>query len=363
MPDLVISEIARKVLKSPHISDAVRFSWHSGEPMVLDTNYYRNAIKIIKSIREMIGAKSVSIDFDIQTNATLITQDWCDFISEMNGDLLIGVSCDGPAELHNNYRKNWSGRDSHTNTERGMLLLAKNGIKFDVTAVVSPETLNSPEMFLEYFAKFRTHIREFHFNLHDEFYIEDPDSPIIDKYAKRYERFLKRILALLNDDVDNRFVPISNFSSFYNRIFGSSSNAPDYSARAMSRPLKTLSIESNGDVTTFYAGLTKDECSDLKDIYGDGKGFVIGNIIEDDFEDMVKSQKLSIIARDFEKSHRMCEAECEYEALCSGGYNLIKYRRFNSFEATETPECRVHVKTFARTLLDDINLAAVKNEK
>ena len=46
---------------------------------------------------------------------------------------------------------------------------------------------------------------------------------------------------------------------------------------------------------------------------------------------------------------------CGHYDLCSGGYNLIKYRRFGTFDATETPECSVHVKTMVDTLLSHIN--------
>ncbi len=98
-----------------------------------------------------------------------------------------------------------------------------------------------------------------------------------------------------------------------------------------------------------------DECKDLKDLYGDGKGLVVGNILNQSLDDIAHSTKLSKIASDFEESHQACEAECEYFNLCSGGYNLIKYRRFESFSATQTPECFVHVKTFADTLLNDLN--------
>ena len=70
---------------------------------------------------------------------------------------------------------------------------------------------------------------------------------------------------------------------------------------------------------------------------------------------IARSPKLHRIAADFETSHAACQHSCEYFDLCSGGYNLIKYRRFGTFDATETPECSVHVKTMADTLLSHIN--------
>jgi uncharacterized protein len=149
---------------------------------------------------------------------------------------------------------------------------------------------------------------------------------------------------------------------FFNRLFGDSGDRPGYDARTMSLPFRTLSIEANGDVTTFYAGLTLDECRDLRNLYGDEKGFVIGNILQDDLSAIARSPKLRRIAADFEASHAACQRSCEYFELCSGGYNLIKYRRFGTFDATETPECAIHVKTTADTLLAHINSHARRHQ-
>lgn len=352
----VIQKVAENILSSKFTGKHIRFSWHSGEPMVLKPDYYKEAMSIILETNRAINGSNVKVDFDIQTNGTLINEAWCKLILEMEGLLLIGVSCDGPAALHNIYRTNWSGRPSHSSTERGMKLLASNNIQFDITAVISPESLSQPKAFLEYFSKFKSHIREFHYNLHDEFFIEDIESPVINEYANKYKQFILDVLNLISTSPPKHYVAISNFSSFYNRLFIPPNQRPDYSARAMSAPLKTISVETNGDMTTFYAGLTKDECGDLINLFGDGKGFVIGNLLDQSLSDIVTESKFKAIQSDFEISHAACENNCDFYEVCSGGYNLIKYRRFKNFNQTETPECKVHVKTFVETLLHDINI-------
>lgn len=346
-----IASVARRIFESPLLGRRLRFSWHSGEPLTLGVAYYRDAIRIIREERDAILGERFPVDFDIQTNGTLIDQHWCDLILEMAGALTIGVSCDGPAHQHDRHRRNWAGRATHAKTEAGMSLLAANGIPFDITAVVSFESLVEPEAFLEYFGPFAPHIREFHYNLLDEFFIEDPTGEAVEAYAARYRQFVLRLLALMERSDASSIPALRNFSGFFNRLLVPAGKRPAYDARAMSRPFKTLSIEANGDVTTFYAGLTLDECRDVADLYGDGKGFVIGNIYAQDLAAIVRSAKLRQIREDFETSHRACERGCDHYQVCSGGYNLIKYRRFGTFDATATPECRVHVKTFADTLL------------
>lgn len=318
-------------------------------------SYYRMAIETILDIKKSICPPDFRILFDIQTNGTLINQDWCDLLTEYDGLLTIGISCDGPAQLHDRYRKSWAGNPTHKLTHAGMELLCKNNIKFDITAVVSQESLEQPVEFLNYFSQFTEFIREFHFNLHDELFIDSVDKREIERYACSYKHFLRSLLNTISINDREKFPKIRNFTSFFNRIFVDDRDRPEYDARSMSKPFKTLSVEANGDVTTFYAGLTVDECRDLKDLYGDGKGLVVGNILRDSIDDIAESNKLKKISGDFEISHQACEAGCEYYDLCSGGYNLIKYRRYSTFTETQTPECFVHVMTFADTLLNELN--------
>ena len=120
----------------------------------------------------------------------------------------------------------------------------------------------------------------------------------------------------------------------------------------MSHPFRTINVDIEGNISTFYAGLTLDE---IDDVYGDNQGLIIGNLLEQNLEDIACSQKLARIEKDFEVSHKACEAKCDYSSMCSGGYNLIKFKTFGTFEATETPECFIHVKTFVDAILDDID--------
>ena len=305
-----VRSIFQTLLQSRFVRNGFRVSWHSGEPLVLPALYYREAIDAIIETNERIHGDGFQIQFDIQTNGTLISRDWCDLLIEYGGVLSIGVSCDGPALLHDRHRRNWADQPTHRLTQAGMDQLAATAIKFDVTAVVSPDGLDHPVEFLDFFSPYADHIREFHLNLHDEFFLGNQEAALIETYRRRYERFLRSLLDLTGRSP--RYPRIRNFSLFFNRLFADDSTRPGYDARAMCRPFRTLSIEANGDVTTFYAGLTQDECRDLRDLYDDAKGFVIGNILQEDIASMALSPKLRRIAADFETSHAACQRSCEY---------------------------------------------------
>lgn len=353
MSQQTILALFERIFDSSYLGDAFRVTWHAGEPLVLPTSYYREAMDGILAIRDRVKTPDFDVQFDLQTNGTLITQEWCDLFKEYGDVFTIGVSCDGPAMLHDRHRRNWGNRPSHQATAAGMDMLVANGIPFDVTAVVSADGLDYPDEFLSFFLPYAPHIREFHFNLHDEFFIEDERSEVLASYRSKYRAFLRRLLDLsANGD---QKLPIRNFSMFFNRLFANDDERQAYDSRSMSRPFKTLSIETNGDLTTFYAGLTLDETRELRDLYGDNKGFVIGNLLEQPLDDIGHSAKLRHIIADFEVSHAACERDCSYYELCSGGYNLIKHRRFGSFEVTATPECRIHVQATADVLLEHMN--------
>lgn len=353
-----LETIFTKILGSRYLGPDLQITWHSGEPLVLSPAYYAAAIDLIQSIRQQCAATACRVHFSIQTNGTLLNPQWCDLFAQYRDVLSVGVSCDGPAFLHDAHRINWAGKPTHKRTEAAMRLLADRGIAHDVIAVVSADGLRHPEALLAYFAPFAHNIREFHFNLHDDLALERNDAAAIRRYADDYAGFLRRLLKMVDRGPEQGAFPrIRNFSAFYERLFAEGDARVRYDARAMSHPFKSLTVQANGDVATFYAGLDTDDCADL---YGDGRGLMVGNLLREDLERIAHSAKLARIWHDFERSHQTCEAGCEYYDVCSGGYNLVKIKRHGTFDAAETPECRIHVMTFADTMLDELRLGAAR---
>ncbi|WP_218508289.1 radical SAM protein [Variovorax sp. dw_308] len=344
-----IESVFSRILASPYVGETLHVSWHSGEPLVLPPDYYRRAIDRILGLKKQLLPHGLRVRFDIQTNGTLIDASWCEFFKDYRDVLGVGVSCDGPDFLHDAHRHTWAGKPTHRQTVRGMDMLRANDIVFDIIAVVSEKGLAYPREFLNFFRPYAGRIGEFHFNLLDEFTGNAPSPAWTARYAGKYERFLESLLSEIRS-TDDALV-VRNFSSFFEHLLADAEGAAQRTARTLSRPFKTLNIDIAGNVSTFYAGLAEDGC---KDIYGDGRGLTVGNLLSQELEDIARSPKLQRIADDFERSHRACESSCEFASVCPGGYNLVKHNRFGTFEATETPECFVHVKTFARVMLQDI---------
>lgn len=354
MPVETVERVFREIFGSGvPVAPEVTVIWHSGEPLTLDPAYYDACIDRILATAE---DTPVTIRFDIQTNAVMIDDAWCDFFVRHAGHLQVGVSCDGPAAMHDAFRVNWGARASHARTVRGMDALARRGIRYKAIAVVTERTLADPENFFDFFARRRHELRGFHFNILAEADGSEADLRYTAADHERYYRFYRRLLDLCREREDDAFV-IDNFTQGLARILdGAGAHAESSTA-----PLKSLNVDARGNVTTFYAGLSVETEPGL---YGDGRGLGLGNIHETGLAAMAEAPKLARMRADFAASRAACEAACPYHAICPGGFELTKLARHGRFDADETPECVVHVKALADALLDDVDahLAARRRE-
>jgi uncharacterized protein len=116
----------------------ITFSWHGGEPLLAGIDFYRKAVALQKKWcppqRKIING--------IQTNGTLIDEAWCKFFADEQ--FVVGISMDGPEELHNRFRKAKDGTGTYRRTLRGYDLLVLHGIEPEILCVVSAENAGFP---------------------------------------------------------------------------------------------------------------------------------------------------------------------------------------------------------------------------
>jgi uncharacterized protein len=353
MPLSLIERIFTQIFASRFTGNRTVVSWHAGEPLTLPISYYEEAIKTILELKARLGRSDLQLRFDIQSNGVLINDAWCDFFLRHKDIFDIGISCDGPSSMHDRHRLNWSGKPSFAQTVRGMDLFASRGIKYRLIAVVTPDSLSYPEEFIEFFYARRDQINGFHFNFLSEVNSGKSTLHYDDHAIQSHYKFVRKVLEYLRakHEVENPF-KVRNFSQFYAKMFAPENLRGGNTGNETSFPFRTLNIDIDGNVTTFHAGLYVDV---LKDIYGDGFGLGIGNILINTLEEMASSPKLDLMIGDFKSSQSACERECEYASLCAGGYEIAKVKHFGTFDAAETPECRLHVKSLADALLDDLD--------
>lgn len=163
----------------------VLFSWHGGEALMRPLSFYKRVVELQKRY-----ARGVQIDNSIQTNGTLLTDEWCEFFRE-NG-WLVGVSIDGPQEFHDEYRRNKMGQPSFRKVMQGINLLNKHGVEWNALAVVNDFNADYPLDFYNFFKEIGCRYIQF--------------TPIVERF---YPHKDGRHLA---SPMDNGKVPLADFS-------------------------------------------------------------------------------------------------------------------------------------------------------
>jgi uncharacterized protein len=116
----------------------VHFSWHGGEPTTLGVSFFQKAVEL-QLKHKPAGWR---VRNGIQTNGILLDEEWCRFLAEEN--FSVGLSVDGPAELHDAYRKTHGGKPTQAQTMRAYRLLRKMNIPTDILCVVHNLNVRSP---------------------------------------------------------------------------------------------------------------------------------------------------------------------------------------------------------------------------
>ncbi len=122
----------------------VLFTWHGGETLMRPLSFYKRALELQRKY-----ARGRRISNCIQTNGTLLTDEWCRFFKENN--FLVGISIDGPQEFHDEYRRNRQGQPSFFKVMRGINLLKKHGVDYNGMAVVNDYNADFPHEFYQFF--------------------------------------------------------------------------------------------------------------------------------------------------------------------------------------------------------------------
>lgn len=122
----------------------VMFTWHGGEPLMRPLSFYKKAMEYQKKY-----ANGRRIDNVIQTNGTLLTDEWCEFLAQNHW--LVGISIDGPQDFHDEYRRTQTNKPSWLKVMNGIKLLNKHGVEWNAMAVVNDFNADYPLEFYNFF--------------------------------------------------------------------------------------------------------------------------------------------------------------------------------------------------------------------
>ena len=143
MSDEMLEQFTREYIEAQTMNQ-VLFTWHGGEPLLRSIDFYRKALSLQQKY-----AGGRRIDNVIQTNGTLLTDEWCEFFAQNHW--LVGISIDGPQPDHDHYRLTAAGKPSWKKVMQGIKLLKKHGVEWNAMAVVNAYNAYHPLEFYRFF--------------------------------------------------------------------------------------------------------------------------------------------------------------------------------------------------------------------
>ena len=184
MSDEMLEQFTREYIEAQTMPQ-VLFTWHGGEPLMRSIDFYKKALALQKKY-----ARGRRIDNVIQTNGTMLTDEWCEFFAQNNW--LVGISIDGPQEYHDHYRLITTGNPSWQKVIHGIELLKKHHVEWNAMAVVNAYNADHPLEFFHFFKDNGCQYLQF--------------TPIVERLTKHQDG---RTLASLADDKE---IPLADFS-------------------------------------------------------------------------------------------------------------------------------------------------------
>jgi uncharacterized protein len=148
MPDDILEDyIVQHINASP--DQVIRFSWHGGEPTVLGLNAFRKIVALQRK-HQPAGRRIAN---GMQTNGILLDEDWCRFLAAEG--FAVGLSLDGPREMHDRYRVTRDQKPTYEQTMRGYELLRRHRISTDILCVVNAENVRFPAEVYRFFKQIK----------------------------------------------------------------------------------------------------------------------------------------------------------------------------------------------------------------
>lgn len=322
MNEEVLEKFIRDFITSQP-QQTIEFVWHGGEPTLLGIEYFRKAITLQK---KYAGEKEILNSF--QTNGTLITDEWAEFLAENH--FLCGLSIDGPKKFHDNHRRFPNGQGSWEKVVECARLFRKHGVEFNTMSVVNASNSKEPATVYEFLKSIGSRFMQF--TPIAERIALDPANPlsIVDnRYNKAtavmeenvsatdWGNFLCRIFDIwVKNDVGTYFV-----NYFDNTLAAYAGQHPSLCSMAPYCGC-SLAVEHNGDVYT---------CDHF--VFEDYK---LGNIFEKNIAEMAKSdQQLFFEQRKQDTLSRQCR-NCPFIKACGGD---CPKNRFVKNEDGESVSC------------------------
>jgi uncharacterized protein len=130
MSEATLEAYIRQLLES-HRTPQVTVAWQGGEPTLMRIDFFRRAVELVEKYRR----PGQAVQHTFQTNGMLLDDEWCTFFKEHG--FLVGLSVDGPREIHDRYRVDRRGRGTFDRVMQGWHAIRRHGVEFNILCTVN----------------------------------------------------------------------------------------------------------------------------------------------------------------------------------------------------------------------------------
>ena len=338
---------ARRLREDGLLGAQLTVVWHAGEPLAMPVAFYVEAFAVIAA---EIGAHC-EVSHAIQTNATLIDDAWC-ALFKAHG-VRIGVSVDGPAELHDRHRRTRTGKGTFEAVLRGMARLRAHGIAFHAIAVVTAATFAHVDAFVDFFEAQGVHDLGCNFDEAEGLHLRSSLAGQEAAHAAFVEPLLERSIA---SEGRLRVREIATALQLVKAPLPMWTwRGEAFPDNAQVLPFALVTVAHNGDFTTFSPELLGQPSA----AFGN---FVLGNVEREGYVEAAQSMRFARLWQAIMQGTRACAQTCAHFGYCGGGAPANKLYENGDLASTETLYCRTMVKrpfdAVLRRLEQDANASA-----
>jgi uncharacterized protein len=305
MSDEVLEAYTRQYIQSQP-TPMVTFAWQGGEPILMGLDFFRRAVELQQKYRK----PGTNITNTLQTNGVLLDDEWASFFKRH--DFLLGVSLDGPAHLHDVYRVDKGRQGSHDRVRRGIALLQKHNVDFNILNCISAANADHPLEVYRYFrdqlgAQFMQFIPIVE-RMNQTGFQEGTKVTARSVSGRQYGRFLIEIFnEWVRRDVGKIFVQI--FDVALSVWFGRAAGLCIFEETCGT----ALAMEHNGDLYS---------CDHYVE-----PAYFLGNIEEENLLPLATSREQTRFGQAKKESLLEYCRKCEVRFVCNGGCPKDRIRR------------------------------------
>lgn len=295
MKDDVLEQLVKNAVD--YADDLISFAFQGGEPMIAGIGFYEKVV----ALQKKYNTKNLFVENTIQTNATLIDDKWAKFLGDNN--FLVGISCDGPKKIHDNYRRDISGNGTFDKIMHAIELFEKYNVKYNIATVITEDAASKASYLYKFYKRNHFKFVQLIPCMSEKLDYNQSDMSCMEKYAVRPQSYGKFLVEMFN----------MWFEDFING--------------------ETMEIRTFSNLAQIAAGFMAEECgmNGCCSCYfvteGDGSVYPCDfyctdewklGTVYDSFKDMSESDKAKRFVEESRNISPKCP-ECKYYKLCKGG--------------------------------------------